>query len=495
MAACTALIGDFQSGATSDGGGGSEAGMGSEAATESGSGSETGSETGDGSEGGPDATADGSDATAGMDAMEGSDDTGAVVHDAAPDHSSPPPEGGTDAGMTIHGDGTFQLQPDFPFASGPSLGPSPTSTSGTLGPAPTGLIAADLNKDGVPDLAACTDSGIVVLVSRNGSLVQVETSDNSITNCVGLAAFDQNNDGYPELAVIQSSPPTLYVFTNQGGYNFYISASQYTPGPTVLSLSSTPKFVAADDFNRDGVVDVAVTLGASIQLYTNLYPATFGLQFAATINTYEGAGDVVFRDLNGDTFPDAIVGASAYNAYAFSAEQGPSPATPFFSTLGAALNYGGNPYPPTTAMPLGVTTGDFDGDGLFDVAVANQGTNDVTAFYNLDTQHDVNLSFRSGSSTYNPPHYPVGSSPYDIASGDFNGDGAWDLVTSIQGSQLALLMGQMHTQALANPAPANITLTGGSTSSIVVGDFNNDHKLDIAALYTTQAAIALLYGN
>jgi hypothetical protein len=472
LGACTSLLGDFETGATSsDGGKGGDVAL-HDATSFEDSSEDSGEDSGD----------DG-----GLDAMM----TSTVDNYVAPDHSAPPPgDAGKDAGP-VHGNGTFQSVQDVPFVVGSDLGPG----TGSAGPAPTGLIEADFNMDGVPDLAACTSAGIVVFLSKNGTFQQVETSDNSVSNCVSLAAFDQNNDGYLDLAVLtQGSSPTLYVFTNQDGVDFYIEASQSTAGPTVIGLSGTPKFVAADDFNRDGLTDIAVTDGSSLQLYKNTYPTTYGLQFAATISTNEQAGDVVFRDLNGDTFPDAVVGASAYNAYAYEALATSPPPVPYFSTGASALDYGGDPYPTMAAMPLGVTTGDFDGDGLIDVAVANQGTNDVTAFYNKGGTGGTYLNFTSGSSSYNPPHYPVGTAPYDIASGDFNGDGAWDLVTSVSGGHLALLMGQPKTQAFASPPPANLT-PSAQTSSIVVADFNGDHKLDIAALYTTKAGVAVFFGN
>ena len=43
-------------------------------------------------------------------------------------------------------------------------------------------------------------------------------------------------------------------------------------------------------------------------------------------------------------------------------------------------------------------------------------------------------------------------------------------------------------------SPADLT-ANAQTSSIVVADFNDDHKLDIAALYTTKAAVAFFVGN
>ena len=68
-------------------------------------------------------------------------------------------------------------------------------------------------------------------------------------------------------------------------------------------------------------------------------------------------------------------------------------------------------------------TGDFNGDGRTDLAVANSGDNDVS------------ILLGNGDGTFQPQvTYAVGSDPVALVAGDFNGDGRTDLAVANEGS-------------------------------------------------------------
>ncbi|MFA6001902.1 MAG: VCBS repeat-containing protein, partial [Thermoleophilia bacterium] len=79
-------------------------------------------------------------------------------------------------------------------------------------------------------------------------------------------------------------------------------------------------------------------------------------------------------------------------------------------TFAPAVNYG------VGQSPSSVTTGDFNGDGKTDLAVANQSSNDVSVLIG-----NGNGGFDSAGNT------GVGSQPSSVTTGDFNGDGKADL--------------------------------------------------------------------
>ena len=87
--------------------------------------------------------------------------------------------------------------------------------------------------------------------------------------------------------------------------------------------------------------------------------------------------------------------------------------------------------------------------------------------------------------------FPVGQSPHSVAAGDFNKDGAVDLVVANSGqSSVDVLLGNGNgtfQQAVEYKAG------GPSPNSVVVGDFNGDGDLDVAVASNT--AIAILLGN
>jgi hypothetical protein len=88
--------------------------------------------------------------------------------------------------------------------------------------------------------------------------------------------------------------------------------------------------------------------------------------------------------------------------------------------------------------------------------------------------------------------YPVGDDPFDIAVGDFNGDGNLDLVTSdelLPGFSVLLNQGDGTFQQAVNYQ------FGGLITSVAVGDFNNDGKLDLAVVDFYGNAVDIFLGK
>jgi hypothetical protein len=89
-------------------------------------------------------------------------------------------------------------------------------------------------------------------------------------------------------------------------------------------------------------------------------------------------------------------------------------------------------------------------------------------------------------------NYPVGATPFAVATGDFNGDGKLDLVTAnYEGASVSVLLGKGDGtfQAAQNFA------TGLYPSSVAVGDFNGDGKLDIVTANGRSNTVSVLLGN
>src|SRR5689334_845783 len=81
--------------------------------------------------------------------------------------------------------------------------------------------------------------------------------------------------------------------------------------------------------------------------------------------------------------------------------------------------------------PSAVVMGDFNGDSLLDLAVANHDSNNVSVL------------FGSGDGAFLPQQtFDVGVSPTFVAQGDFNGDAALDLaVTNADDNTVSILLG------------------------------------------------------
>lgn len=83
-------------------------------------------------------------------------------------------------------------------------------------------------------------------------------------------------------------------------------------------------------------------------------------------------------------------------------------------------------------------------------------------------------------------------SPQSVRAGDFNGDGAMDLVTANHGGNYIKVF--LGNGSGGFTAMANVTVAG-SPRDIVVGDFNEDGKADLAVANYAGGTVAVLLGS
>jgi hypothetical protein len=135
--------------------------------------------------------------------------------------------------------------------------------------------------------------------------------------------------------------------------------------------------------------------------------------------------------------------------------------------------------------PVFVAVGDFNGDGVLDLAVANSA-------YGGSVASSVSVLLGQGDGTFQAAeNYIAGSNPASVAAGDFNSDGILDLAIATGDSQGTMLLllgngdGTFRTGA---------SYTAGSQqASIAVGDFNNDGHVDLTM--AGASGVTLLLGN
>jgi hypothetical protein len=148
---------------------------------------------------------------------------------------------------------------------------------------------------------------------------------------------------------------------------------------------------------------------------------------------------------------------------------------------------------PDGAPALGsVVVGDFNGDQTQDLAVAN--------FYS----NAVSVLLGDGKGRFSMPTDFTFSSfrnPFTVAVGDFNGDLKQDLaVANYYSNSVSVVLGD-GVGGFSMPAPnfnANVSV-GQHPTAMVVGDFNNDGKPDLAVTPSSDAAggpaVSVLLGN
>jgi hypothetical protein len=125
------------------------------------------------------------------------------------------------------------------------------------------------------------------------------------------------------------------------------------------------------------------------------------------------------------------------------------------------------------ASPQALVSADFNNDNIPDLAVANYSSSNVSVLLG------------NADGTFQPAlTSPTGANPLSVAVGDFDEDGILDLAT-VNGDgfagEVSLLLGNGDNDGNGTgtfAAPASVW-TGSSPTSVAVGDFNGDGKLDL----------------
>jgi predicted NUDIX family NTP pyrophosphohydrolase len=134
-------------------------------------------------------------------------------------------------------------------------------------------------------------------------------------------------------------------------------------------------------------------------------------------------------------------------------------------------------------LPEAVAVGDFDGDSVADLAVANQTSDNVSV-----------LLGRGDGSFDSASNFPAGTDPRSVAVGDFDGDQDSDLAVPNQNSgSVAVLLGK--GDGSFGPATNFDVNISDSAISVAVGDFDGDSDPDLAIPNRSSDEVSVLLGN
>ena len=247
---------------------------------------------------------------------------------------------------------------------------------------------------------------------------------------------------------------------------------------------NTPSGVVMADVNGDGKLD-AVVLGAdgSVAVYLGNGDGTFkspGHYYAAG----SGPQALAVADLNHDGKPDIVVVNTTSGTV--SVMLGNGDGTFQDQTLSDVATNSGTPAPtyPVGNSPIYVAIADLNGDGIPDLLVANY------------TDGTLSILLGMGDGTFKPQTtIPVGRGPDCINIADFNGDGKPDiLVSNAVDGTLGLMLGNGD----GTFRPETLTRVSAPTNTsvfltTVVGDINNDGKMDVVTTTTNSSGSASIY--
>jgi hypothetical protein len=141
---------------------------------------------------------------------------------------------------------------------------------------------------------------------------------------------------------------------------------------------------------------------------------------------------------------------------------------------------------------INLVVGDFNDDGKLDLAVTNICSDSSCA------ASSVSILLGKGDGTFRPhTDYLTGPGPSGIAVGDLNGDGKHDLVISDVFNAITVLLGKGDGSFRANP-DISMSCTDVDfcfAEAVVIGDFNGDLKPDLVTVNYYGFDFSIFLGN
>jgi hypothetical protein len=318
-------------------------------------------------------------------------------------------------------------------------------------------------------------------VVGSAQLTAAGTATLKIIPAIGIHTY---NAIFSATATAASSTSTRQTLTVTGLYPTSTAiastgtSSGYGLTATVVGVANHPP-VLAGNVSFNDTTDGNYLLGTA-PLGAPAFTQGFTPAAGSPVNTGVNSASVGVGDFNGDGIPDLAVAADGEQNITISLGNGDGT-----FTAGAKYHFETNHCISLTGPSnCAVSVGDFNHDGKADLAVTAAGDNTLT------------ILLGNGDGTFAPAAaspITVGNYPVAVKIGAFNGDGLLDLaVANAMDDTVSILLGNGDgTFTAASGSPVS---TGGFPFFLAVADFGNGHA-DIAVTNENDSTVSILLGN
>ncbi len=342
------------------------------------------------------------------------------------------------------------------------------------------MVAADFNGDGRIDLATAAADGVSILLGNGDGTFQAAKPCSLGFSPIAIVAGYFSDNGILDLAAIGTPE------SGQGGeLAILMGNGDGTFQPAVIyPVGDDPESILAGNFAGNGKLDLAFTFDSD--------PSTASFGENNTVSVMLGNGDGTFQPpVNYEVAPAsaAIAAISSLVAEDFTGDgkldllastlvetNGPISTSFFGNTVSILMGNGDGtfqsprtllkfPEPPLIGAldSLSLVAGDFNGDGIGDLAIDNPNTN----------QFSVVLGNSAGTAQA-VLNYPANGA-FSLVAGDFAGNGRLDLAELTDSGITTLLnngdgtftsASQLAIAPQANPLVADVN--GDGTDDVLV---------------------------
>lgn len=354
------------------------------------------------------------------------------------------------------------------------------------------VATGDFNRDGYTDvLAVCALQSTIWVIPGLGTGQFGKPISTTIPNIIlqgevegifpDFVVADFNNDGVPDLVLglidssFDKSSFSIDLLLGNGDGTFSLS-----PVVSAGQSPSLPGVILAGDFDRDGNMDLAVAGGpmnpgtAALQIYLGNGQGAFKPGAGITLPAGMSAGSGTVADVNGDGIPDVILTIAGDSGAEIVVFRGSGDGT--FKQISGRLQ---------TALIVGITAAHLRDASTVDLigVVLDKGSDEFTV---AACAGNGDGTFQAGV----PVVFPSGFMPWPLAvvAGDWNGDGLTDIAFAALPTG-TLLTGSPSSNSLAGliqllqslPAGDLVVILNGATPAPVLAVSNSQLQFSYVA--------------